>query len=825
MAQVITPELEALLEQKFPPVEVRGEIEIDRTAIVPGADVAVVTDASWASLELSYDGGTVNAEPAGWKEAGFDDSAWVSPSPAGHPQGAWATIAGVTDLDGPTYTTNHAQGAQWICRKEFTLAAAPTADPTLEWTTDGGADIYVNGHLVDSHSPADYTDTYLVIVPAEYLGAGVNCIAAKVNNGSGAPPNTWANNPTGILARLDVAQPDDVTGLDTLVLKVATLNLDRSRKMAAAQLDAVLANEAGALGWYSGDGVTAIPNNQVRAFAWLNDSANRVRIFTGILDRIHEHRNPKTIGLKARSRMKWLVEQKFRSSAPQLSGEDGAVRTEDNGVYLSKTIGYIVADIAARAGWPAADVVIDASAYAITLAEYVLSSGGTWVDQLAGADRLTTAAGCDLVEDELGILRFEPSPLVAASEPAREWDFAAGVNVLSLDHEVDDEDRATRVEVTGPMTSAVPKWEEVWSTAILDHPAGAWYDPADADYLRVIDRVTKYIYRIKQSDRSIASKKYLGGYPLGLSGDPTDATHYYVLHAPWRNTGSTSGNSVKRYLKSDNSLVSTSTLPNGRWSALKFNGTHLWLTNYDDGKLYKKTYVAGGAAAAVASYTIVDDDGETQTQATGMWLNGTSLGLFFAAHKRFLLVDTSAPTVVTGAQSTMGTRIAGGESDTDTDIDLYAVASKGSFGLDSGMVAKFTLAEFVTTDVSAVAIDYDLEDTLGQQSGIAARDHDGCPNSPVPHAFEARLATYSMKVVQSLAQAGDVADAQLSLLKRLRRVVDLATLGHPGVQLNDPVGYTDAIAACDLTAIVDSYRVALGRTYVQTMSVLPWEAP
>lgn len=606
----------------------------------------------------------------------------------------------------------------------------------------------------------------------------------------------------------------------TSTYQVATLGLDRSRKMAAAQLDVTLDNEDGVRGWYQQVTQVFVPNNPIRAFAWYGDIANRVQVFTGLLDRTHDHRNPKTLGLKARSRMKWLLAPHvFVATASQVAGEEGAVRTEANGVFQNKTIEYIVGAILDLGGWPTADR--DIAITGITLPEYVLTDKASWAEQITGSDRLGTAAGCDLVEDELGVIHFQPSPLVAAVEPTPAWQFAPGVNVLSLDHEADDEARATRVLVSGPMTSSVPIWEQVWSTSQLAHPAGAWYDPTDPDYLRVVDGVSKYIYRIRQSDRVIVSKKYLGGYLLGLSGDPTDSTHYYVLIAPWRWSGSTTGNKVRKYLKADNSLVATYTLPDGRWSGMKSDGTYIYLTNYDDGKVYRRSMV--GVAVSNHSTTY---DGELQDQATGLWLNGTTMGVFFAAHKRFLLMDTTALGTVTGVQSTQGTRLAGGEADTDTDVDLYGVAGKGSFGLTEGMVAKFTLAELVTNDVSALAVDWDLEDALGLQSDIAVRDHVGCPNDGDPHQFEERLATFSMKVVQSVAQAEDVAAAQLSLLSRLRRVLDLATTGQPPVQINDPARYADVPANMDATWVVDSYRAALGAgTYTQSMSLLPWEAP
>lgn len=872
MAQVITPALEALLAQKFPPVKVRGEIEIDRItgygatgspllasgvasdgalgsslatpSISPaGDDVLLVVIAGIRALSP---GETFNT-PSGWTkdvEDDFTQAGYLARLAHFHKVVASAAppYSDLFDWSGDAYSGLHqlafrSTGAQPSNSgsNAATYALPGSTAPTISALLAGAPTL---GHvlvasLLINTGGGPYTGSQEIVWPAGWTDLGITTPSAglgrigaayKVSDGTetGITGVYYDSNHVTAYALLITEYHLDPTpepGIDTRRFQIATMTIDRSRKRAAGQLDATLSNEDGARGWYTGDGLTIVPNNPIRGYAWLGDRDNRVQLFTGLIDRPHEHRNPKTVSIKARSRMKWLLEQKFRKIGPQGADDEGAVRTEANGVYLGKTIEYIVGDILDRAGWPSADRSIDTTG--ITLSEYVLTDGGSWLEQIAGSDRLTTAAGCDLVEDELGVIRFEASPLVATSEPTPAWDFAAGLNVLELDHEVDDEERATRVEVTGPMTSAVPKWEQVWSTSVLDHPVGAWYDPTDPDYLRVVDRVTKYIYRMRQSDRKLVSKAYLGGYPLGLSGIPGDSAHYLVLHAPWRNTGSTTGNKIRKYAKATNALVATYSLPNGRWSAIKSDGTNIFLTNYDDGKVYKRTMTGGAVSSASTTY-----NGEVQDKATGMWLNGTTLGVFFSDYKRFLLMDTSALGTVTGVQSTQGTRIAGGEADTDTDIDLYAVASAGSFGLSSGMVAKFTLAELVTTDVSALAIDYDLEDALGFQSGIAVRDHGDCPNDVTDHRFEARLATYSMKVVQSLAQAQDVADAQLALLSRLRRVFDLATTGHPGVQLNDPIGYTDTPAGlAGAVLVVDSLRIQVGKTFTQTMSALPWEAP
>lgn len=887
MAQAVTPTLEALLTShlQIGDSKHRGEIEVDRlvAAVPPPVAPSIVQTATGVH---SVGGGTdtfaspvtpgnvllylaskrynnPNPPNTGASQPRWGSGAWSNLTP-GTVQGRWDDPRAYTH--GLRVYGKVADSTAQSCRTdEYTVGACyELAGCTLDALTiiyehlGGPTTDYDIGSL--GTPDAGQVALLLLALGAGYTGGGFvpnvsitpgiwtrdvhgdaygAVFAGNVNNlgfNRPAPPEVWIGHTISdgspLEAQVSDAYQHHFGGLavllpqaggvpasySTQVYEVASISIDRSRKQAAAQLDVVLANEEGAVGYYTGIG-DFDPNNPIRAFAWYGAHANRVQIFTGLIDRDHEHRNPRTLSVKARSRMKWLLSPHvFVASAPQGEDEDDAVRTEDNGVYLDKTIEYIVGDILDRGGWPSADREIATTG--ITVAEYVLTDRTSWVDQITGTDRLATAAGCDVWEDELGVFHFEPSPLIAAEEPDPDWEYAAGVNALALDHETDDESRITRMAVGGPMTSLAPKWSEVWRTSVLKYPAGLWYDPTDDDYLRVIDRVTKYIYRLKQSDRSLVSRKYLGGHPLGLSGIPGDNDHYLVMHAPWRNTGNTSNNRIQKREKAGHAVVATYSLPNGRWTGMKSDGSNIFLTNYDDGKVYKRTMTGTAVSSHSTTYA-----GDLQLKPTGLWINGTTMGVFFSGHKRFLLMDTSAIGTVTGKQSTKGTIIAGGEADTDTDIDLYADADAGSFGLTSGLIAKFTLAELVETDVEALAVDWDLEDFMGTQSRIADRDHEDCPNDGSPHPFESRLGTYSMKVVQSLAQAEDVAEAQLRLQSRLRRVLDLATVGNPALQVNDVIRYTDPIAGIDSVWVLDSYRAGLSGsgTYVGSMSLLPWE--
>jgi hypothetical protein len=103
----------------------------------------------------------------------------------------------------------------------------------------------------------------------------------------------------------------------------------------------------------------------------------------------------------------------------------------------------------------------------------------------------------------------------------------ASPHVISLGWETDQYDLRTRVKVRGPLTTLKNAWAEVWRTSKFHLPVGLWYDPTDSANLRVLDRGTKRLYKLRQSDRKILSSVYLGGvcaHPLGLSGDPASST-------------------------------------------------------------------------------------------------------------------------------------------------------------------------------------------------------------------------------------------------------------------------------------------------------------
>lgn len=612
----------------------------------------------------------------------------------------------------------------------------------------------------------------------------------------------------------------------TFRFQVETLTIDRGRKMGAAQLDVMLPNVDGTRGYYTQSSPIFVPNNQCRAYAWYGVRANRVQIGAFLLDRDTDHRDPDvlTVDLKARSRTKILLTPHlFVATASQDPTDANADRTEGNGVFLNRSPEYIAAAVLDMAGWPSADRDLETSG--VTIPEYRLSDGGAWLDQIAGSDRLTTIAGWDFREDELGVAHFGPNLIAELIEPDPDWTFEPGLNVLAYDHQVDDEARVTRVRVSGPMTTTVPIWKEEWATTLLLHPVGAMHLPAAPTYLYVIDRLAQFgLVKLALGNRTVAAKWDISGsltnQPIGLSRDPLDAGYFYVLDAHLPGSGTYTNCKVRKFDSATKALVSTTNLPNGQWSDMKFDGSHLWLTNFGDDKLYKKTFVAGGTAGATASYSYAG-----HANPTGMFLTGTTIGLFFNGGAAFYLVDTSAPGTITGTQSTKGTHILGGEIDSTDDSILYATNEDGDFGATAGHVWKFDLAEDVQVDVVKWATDQALEDAMGLQAGLESRVHDLHPLDGA-HRWERRDLLISLQTINSQAQAQAVADAQLVLAKRLRRTLDLVTIGNPALQIDDAIEYPDTVAGTDAIWMLDTKRERLeAGQYVTSMSVLPWEAP
>jgi hypothetical protein len=195
-------------------------------------------------------------------------------------------------------------------------------------------------------------------------------------------------------------EPTPEISIDTVRLPTMRINLNHNLRMGPDQAEVELANEALTLGF--GPTSLILTNTRCRVYQWFGDVANEVLTFTGVVDKVADSRDPLVTSLSCRSMAgPILVDQTFSTAAPQLADEAGTVRTEDNGVYLSKEVDYIASDILERAGWPSD--LIDVAATSFVLDEFVIEDGATWWDTLS---RLAGFVGYTLWDDEDGYIRL-----------------------------------------------------------------------------------------------------------------------------------------------------------------------------------------------------------------------------------------------------------------------------------------------------------------------------------------------------------------------------------------------------------------------------------
>lgn len=162
----------------------------------------VATDDQWTTLELSWAGGTTNPEPQGWRDVGFDDSAWSPAYIPDDPYPNWADIAGAEWLSSTGRATGHLTSEIWIARRQFQLTGAPDGDGVLTWNVDNYASIWINGQALVT-TAGHWTTTFTTVIPEAVLQSGTNVIAVQVFQD--ANTNTWEVNPTMFQARLEAS--------------------------------------------------------------------------------------------------------------------------------------------------------------------------------------------------------------------------------------------------------------------------------------------------------------------------------------------------------------------------------------------------------------------------------------------------------------------------------------------------------------------------------------------------------------------------------------------------------------------------------------------
>jgi len=469
-----------------------------------------------------------------------------------------------------------------------------------------------------------------------------------------------------------------------------------------------------------------------------------------------------------------------------------------------------------------ADVDITPTSY--VLDEFIIQDGSSWAEAIVGDSQLTGLVGYSAWADELGVFHFAPTLASTnfTDPPDPVYTFRAGEDIVSLGDELDQYNLVTRIKVRGPLTTTTLQdtWRELWRTTKLHLPVGIMYRPSEPANIYVIDRGTKRLYCLRQSDRAIIATAYLGAvipHPLGLSGDPSDASIYWVLNAPWIDGGS-GGNSVKKVRKSDNVVLASYSLPSGRWSALKVSASYMWLTNLDTDRFYKRSKAD---ASAIANYQHTYAS-VTQANPSGIMVDGTTLYLFWAnggTTARFLVCDEATPTTIDKIVKTAGTVLHGGEMDTTTHTECYGDSDS------LGLVAKFSLLAAVdqTDEVATEVVNTDLEDELGELAIWGDREHDTHPGD-ADHPYEVRRMTLDLEVITSMAQATETAMRQLELADQRRRVLDTGIVGNPALQKTDLVAVVDPITGISTSFIIDTLRTDhRGGTYLGTAALLPVE--
>jgi hypothetical protein len=375
----------------------------------------------------------------------------------------------------------------------------------------------------------------------------------------------WRLTSTDVGANNDIYElkgftPDTEGGIVSTSYRPKRINLNRNLRMGPDQASIDLINEALPYGW----GPTSIfpTNSRIRCYQWFGDPANEVLTFTGVIDKIGDDRDPLTTSLECRSMAgPILVDQTFSTTgprAPTRTGRSGPRRTactSTEGGRLHRRRHPRPRRLAVRRRRRRRHLVRPGRVHRRGRRELVgharAPRGVRGVRPVGRRGRRHPPQA----PRQRGRRRRRAHRRLRLRDRDR---MTASPHVMSLGWETDQYDLRTRVKVRGPLTTLKNAWTEVWRTSKFHLPVGLWYDPTDSANLRVLDRGTKRLYKLRQSDRVILSSVYLGAvcaHPLGLSGDPASSTVYWVLEAPWRTTGVSTNNKILKLRKSDNVVL------------------------------------------------------------------------------------------------------------------------------------------------------------------------------------------------------------------------------------------------------------------------------
>lgn len=588
-----------------------------------------------------------------------------------------------------------------------------------------------------------------------------------------------------------------------------SMDVDHSLQVPASGFSATFTNESGEVGLAS----ESFPINHLfTAWAWYGDEANEIRVFTGFVDRVQEHRDPRTVTITARDWCKPLLTQDILVLFPQAVDEEGAVRETSNFVFLNLDVSDIVNTLLDQAGYPAAARAIQGTNFVVS--EWLGRDGSSYMDAIG---ELADIVAFNAFADELGVFHFQADgkvdgPVDTDNPPTPAYVFRTGEDIVELDPQRDDYDTKTRVRAVGPYTTLQDAWTELWHTNVIVNPTGVRYDEDDSTHLYVADGPTKKVYKILQSDRSIVSSTgaLVTTYLNGLSGDPSDDTVYWTFDTPWITTGTPTNNKIRKHLKSDNSVVATFTLANELWTDMKVGADAIWATNFTDDKVHKLSKTDG---SEIAEYVVVDafTNGGTRTPTgtkynpIGLAIDGTDLYMAFYGEATMLRGQTTDPSDIDKVLVFSGTKSLGGDIDTTTHTELYACSG----GLS--LVFKYTMVEPVTTEVSVEVANTALEATLGAALDTGA---------------EIRRLILRLDVVTSLANATEAAARWLDKLDQYLNVMDVGIIGNPALQKGDMVRVEDPVTSIANDFQIDTYRSSLSAdgTYLGTLALVPWSS-
>jgi hypothetical protein len=471
--RTITPELAAILRARFQAAGSGYAARFEVDEYVANLPVAT-TNFLFSFVTTRSDGDPGNRPPAGWTNLGHGTDGvslsidgfaaayrvpvsigsesmtfdWPSSGGYGgssHPLGYGMEFAGVTG--GPEDV--HVLGGQTGTPLTSPSVAASGAGYVIAGfsTRNGSISGAASGTTILDSGPVDNIPPYSAVAYKYVSVAGSYSVGVTVGSGfdsdqwgciaffvpaaaeviiqhvfdlaaGGGATVTWDTQPT-ITDVGAVGAPGYVTN----TYHPKRINLNRNLRMGPDQADVELANED----LNQGFGPTSIfpTNSRCRVYQWFGAAANEVLTFTGVIDKIADSRDPLTTALSCRSMAgPILVDQTFSTTGPQETGEDGAVRTEANGVYLAKEVDYIAADILDRAGWPSD--LIDIAATSFVLDEFIVDDGASWWDTLA---RLAVFVAYDLWDDEDGVIHLRKLGADAGVDDALTADYAYEIGI------------------------------------------------------------------------------------------------------------------------------------------------------------------------------------------------------------------------------------------------------------------------------------------------------------------------------------------------------------------------------------------------------------